>query len=107
MCAERSARLAFPVVVATEGRTGRYLEIQELPGSLGGWGGRRKRLGCWACASSRTRARRALTARACPLCTTFGSPFEAVTTTKKASRTPRFFQSVSTLIQNFALSPPP
>ena len=36
-----------------------------------------------------------------------GRPFSPSHTTKKVSFTPRFLMSVSTFIQNFALSPPP
>ena len=38
--------------------------------------------------------------------TTSGSPFSPSQTTKKVSLTPRLRRSVSTLIQNFAPSPP-
>jgi len=38
--------------------------------------------------------------------TTSGSPFKPSQTRKNTSTMPRFFRSVSTLIQNFAPSPP-
>ena len=40
------------------------------------------------------------------LATTSGRPFSPSQTTKNTSRTPRLRRSVSTLIQNFAPSPP-
>src|SRR4051794_9121265 len=39
--------------------------------------------------------------------TASGSPLRPSQTTKNTSRTPRFFRSVNTFIQNFADSPPP
>jgi hypothetical protein len=48
-----------------------------------------------------------ITARGHTVFTESGSPLRPSQTTKNTSPTPRFFRSVSTLIQNFADSPPP